>query len=355
MLDIFHCTAPVQELYNRHYNAEKEKKLPVPLVTIQRVTPPKSERHPMTFEQLSMFTAAAGSDTFFDAAEQLHTTQSTLSKQIRRLEEELGFALFDRSRRCAFLTPAGEAFLPEADALLSHYQNVMDKMSAYKVNAKQSLSVGTLPILAQYDLMAPLHAFIKENPALAVSVTEAEEPALLEGLETGRFSMILARDSMINQDRFAFYPVIQDRLVVVLAAAHPLASCNTLSPEELSREPLLLMHPYTCIYQLCMSLFAARGLTPHVLRTARQESLLSAIGLQEGIGLLPAENLRVFRHDSLVTVDVPQAPPLWVGIACKKEHSAPAPIPAGSGKNAGSKTISQSAQALAAALKYEYH
>lgn len=278
----------------------------------------------MTFEQLSMFTAAARSTTFFDAAEQLHTTQSTLSKQIRRLEDELGFSLFDRSRRCAFLTPAGEAFLKEADDLLSHYQKAMDRMSTYRVNSNNTLSVGTLPILAQYDLMAPLHAFIKENPALSVSVTEAEEPALLDGLEQGRFSMIIARDSMVDQQCFAFYPVAQDRLVAVLAAAHPLASRKTLSLEELSREPLLLMHPYTSIYQLCMSLFAERGLKPHVLRTARMESLLSAIGLQEGIGLLPARNLHSFRHEGLFTIEIPQAPPLRVGIACKKDLSSPA-------------------------------
>ncbi len=306
----------------------------------------------MTFEQLSMFTAAARSTTFFDAAEQLHTTQSTLSKQIRRLEEELGFSLFDRSRRCAFLTPAGEAFLKEADDLLSHYQKAMDRMSTYRVNRSHTLSIGTLPILAQYDLMAPLHTFIKENPALSISITETEEPALLEELEQGRFSMIIARDSMIDQHRFAFYPVTQDRLVAVLAATHPLSICSSLSPEELSREPLLLMHPYTCIYQLCMSLFTARGLTPHVLRTARMESLLSAIGLQEGIGLLPAKNLHSFRHEGLITIEIPKAPPLWVGIACKKELSTPALISAGSDENTGKKTISQTAKSLAEALKH---
>ncbi len=303
----------------------------------------------MTFEQLSMFTAAARCDTFFDAAEQLHTTQSTLSKQIHRLEEELGFSLFDRRRRSAVLTSAGEAFLPEADDLLSHYQAVMDRMATYRVNVTQPLSVGTLPILAQYDLMAPLHRFKKEDPSLHICVTEAEEPALLEGLEQGRFSMILARDSMIDQDCYAFYPILQDRLVAVLDARHPLAERKTLSLEELSQEPLLLMHPYTSVYQLCVSLFAAHSLTPHVLRTARLESLFSAIGLEEGIGLLPAGNLQAFRHDGLVTVELPQAPPLLVGIACKKEKAASRHSEVRS--SAGQKGITQTAKAMADALQ----
>ncbi len=304
----------------------------------------------MTFDQLSMFTAAANCVTFFDAAEQLHTTQSTLSKQIRRLEEELGFSLFDRSRRCASLTPAGEAFLPEAEGLLSHYRTVMDKMAAYRGNSCSPLSVGTLPILAQYDLMAPLHAFQKTNPALPLSVTEAEEPALLEGLQQGQFSMIIARDSMIDQDHFTFFPVTCDRLVAVLAASHPLADKSVLSLEEISRQPLLLMHPYTSIYQLCMSLFEEQNLTPHVLRTARLESLFSAIGLEEGIGLLPARNLLSFRHDGLITIELPQAPPLWVGIACKKADTASGHTFSGSAGFADTKTILKTAQALAEAL-----
>ena len=62
----------------------------------------------MTFEQIDCFIAAVHADTFFDAAELLHTTQSTLSKQIQKLEKELNLQLFDRSRRNAVLTPAGE-------------------------------------------------------------------------------------------------------------------------------------------------------------------------------------------------------------------------------------------------------
>ena len=68
----------------------------------------------MTLEQIDFFLMAVRCDTFLEAAENLHIAQSTLSKQIQKLETELNLPLFDRTRRQAVLTPAGELFLQEA-------------------------------------------------------------------------------------------------------------------------------------------------------------------------------------------------------------------------------------------------
>ena len=71
----------------------------------------------MTFDQIQYFIAIAECNTYFDAAEELNISQSALSKQIIKLEKELGVALLDRSRRKASLTPAGETFYQDALAL----------------------------------------------------------------------------------------------------------------------------------------------------------------------------------------------------------------------------------------------
>lgn len=73
----------------------------------------------MTLEQIDFFLMAVRCDTFLEAAENLHIAQSTLSKQIQKLETELNLPLFDRTRRQAVLTPAGELFLQEAAELSS--------------------------------------------------------------------------------------------------------------------------------------------------------------------------------------------------------------------------------------------
>ena len=110
----------------------------------------------MTFEQLDYFIAAVQCDTFLDAAETLHISQSALSKQIMKLEKELDIQLWDRSRRSAVLTEAGHMFYEEALNLSKEYRRTLFRISEFKEKAGQRLSIGTLPILSQYHLAAML-------------------------------------------------------------------------------------------------------------------------------------------------------------------------------------------------------
>lgn len=283
----------------------------------------------MTFEQLEYFIAACQCKTFFDAAEQLHTTQSTLSKQIKKLETELSVTLFDRSRRSASLTPAGEAFYPEAMHLLNQYTAMRQKMHAYchASACVLSLSIGTLPFLSQYALMPLLNGFKQAHPEISVRITEAEEEELMNGFLQKRFDLVLLRETMIDPDEDGFFPLARDTLSVMLPESHKLAACKHLSLSQIGKEPFLLMPPYTSIYQLCRKLFSDAGITPSVIRTSRVESLIGAVSLGEGISLFAESNFKLFQHPGVVAVPLLEAPKLSVGAAYKKtgaDSAAPA-------------------------------
>ena len=273
----------------------------------------------MTFEQLDFFITTVQSETFFDAAEKLHTTQSTLSKQMKKLEKELDLTLWDRSRRSAVLTPAGEAFYKEALKLSHQYHAMLHTMQAFRQPDSRTVCLGTLPILSQYGLTAPLNRFAKLHPKVHLSIFEVEEQELLSGFSQDKFDLILARETMIDQSLCHFCPVATDRLCVMLPAAHPLAGKSQLSLSEIAGENFILMHPYTSIYQLCQKLFEQAGITPHILRTARMESIISAVQFGEAISLFPESNFNLFRHPGVVAVPLSDAPELRIGIASKKE------------------------------------
>lgn len=279
----------------------------------------------MTFEQLQYFIAAVESDTFFDAAEKLHITQSTLSKHIKKMEKELQISLFDRQGRSALLTEAGKLFYQEAQSLFASYQQTLHKLEAFRVpspNNKSSLRIGALPILTQYNLAAPIHAFMEKHPEISVSLSEAEEPELLSGLEKDQFDLIFARETMITKEHLTFLPLATDRLSVMLPAQHPLANQSFLSIPDIALENFILMHPYTAIYQLCQKLFSNAGITPNILRTARMESIISAVRFGEAISLFPESNFQTFAHQGLVAVPLLHAPKLVVGMAYKKEQES---------------------------------
>ena len=137
----------------------------------------------MNFEQIRCFIAAAEEPTFLDAAETLHITQSSLSKQIRKLEKELDIALMDRSRRKAALTEAGETFYREALVLVRQYDRMRSRMASCRAASEQILRIGALPVIAQYGLTARLKSFRDLHPNARIILDEAEEQELLEGIK----------------------------------------------------------------------------------------------------------------------------------------------------------------------------
>ena len=129
----------------------------------------------MTMEQIDFFLMTVRCDTFLEAAENLHIAQSTLSKQIQKLESELNLTLFDRTRRQAVLTPAGELFCQEASELSRQYHQMLQKMRHFKESERQPLRVGSLPFLTQYHLTSRHPRFAHTHPEVELMLEECEK------------------------------------------------------------------------------------------------------------------------------------------------------------------------------------
>ena len=279
---------------------------------------PKRQVLPMTFEQIDYFICAAQSRTFFDAAEAMHISQSALSKQIMKLEKELDLVLWDRSKRSAVLTPAGEFFYKEALKISRQYHRSLEAVSHFKDSETQALHIGTLPFLSQYHLTSQIHSFCSAHPEIPFSLKEVEDQELLAGLENDHFQLVFIRKNMVDPKLYTFHLLTEDRLVAVLPAGHPLSAKTSLDLTELKRDPFILMPPHTSIYRLCMRSFHNAGIHPQILRTARAESIVSAVEIGEGISLLAESSFHLFRQPSLIAVPINGLDKLSIGIACKK-------------------------------------
>lgn len=289
----------------------------------------------MNFDQLRCFIAAAEEPTFLDAAETLHITQSSLSKQIRKLEEELDLTLMDRSRRKASLTEAGEVFYREALVLVRQYERMLNRMASCRAASQQVIRLGALPVLAQYGLTARLKSFRDLHAGAEILLEEAEEQELLDGISYGKYDFIIAREDLVRSDDFLTYPLAEDELVAVLPARHPaVRSCGAgeapgstaaLSLTQIRDEPFILMHKYTSVYHLCMREFARQGITPDIIRTARVETIISAVAEGEAVSLIPRSNLELFFHTGIASV--PLDPPVSLNLVlAKKKRSGSTPF-----------------------------
>lgn len=275
----------------------------------------------MNFEQLTYFIAIVENDTYFNAAEYLHMSQSNLSKQIIKLENELAIDLFDRSYRSAVLTDAGRLFYNDALQLIDQYHKVLQHIDDYKKSNEQNLHIGTLPIQTQYNLTSIFNRFKNQNPNIHISIDEVEEYDLIIGLNQDKYDIIIARENMINSKQYDTYPIAEDELVVVLPSSHKLAAHSTLDFNLLSGENFILMNPYTSIYKLCMQQIKKYNIDANIVGTARTESIIGAVSFNEGISLLPKSNFEIFNHKNVVNIPFTNPIRLSVVIA-KKKHSS---------------------------------
>ena len=274
----------------------------------------------MTFEQLQCFIASVEEKTFLDAAHSLYISQSSLSKQIMKLEQELGVMLWDRSRRKAGLTEAGNIFYQDALILLKQYSQSRNRLDRFRTESQLTLSVGTLPILTQYQLTPGFRDFQAAHPGIRLSLHEVEELELMEGCEKGIYDLVIGREAMFYGANCQTQLIAGDQLAAVLDSSHPLAFRSSLCLEELKDEDFIFMNPYTSIYNLCVIRCREAGFSPRILRTARVESILSAVLIGEGISLLAGNSVRIFKPEHIAVIPLTPKIPLPVVLARHKER-----------------------------------
>ena len=276
----------------------------------------------MTFEQLSYFIAIVENDTFFDAACEMNISQSSLSKQIMKLEKELDLTLFDRTTRSATLTQAGEFFYNEAKQLIENYKLTLENIQNFKSLHENKLHIDVLPIQTQYNLNALFNSFRKENPDIKLQITEVEDDRLIEGISKNEYDLIIARETMFDKSQFKTYQLAKDELIAAISSEHKLSQRDKLTFDDIKNENFILMNPYTSIYQLCINKLKENNIDANIIRTARTESIIGSVAINEGISLLPKSNFEVFHQKNINTISLEPQIALSVVLAKHKKTAS---------------------------------
>ncbi len=217
------------------------------------------------------------------AAEELHLTHSAVSQQIRNLEEQLGFELFERRGRRVVLNPAGEALLRSVEPALAQIDDGVQAAAAAASGSAQRLRITTLPSFAQRWLLPRMGRWRERHPQLALEIDASQQvvdlqregfhAAVRQGL--GPWPGMVA-ERLFNQPM----PLI---LVGSPAAARRLLGAQ---PEAIAREPLLGDS------ELWDKWFAAAGLRTHVVPVASfNDAGLMLQAAEQNLGLAIAREL----------------------------------------------------------------
>jgi LysR family cyn operon transcriptional activator len=193
----------------------------------------------MELRQLKYFIKAAELQNFTDAAAALFITQSTLSQQIKQLEDELQLPLFDRVAKRVRLTEAGRTFLPYARKTVKDAEDGRDQLKDLL-----NLQTGTLVVGATYGLTNLLAKAILEfntkYPNIKLQIGFGTTQDLLTKLEQGRLDMML---SFIPEQETPFIQsekLFSSCFALIVHKDHPLAKTKQVNIKKLSEIPLLL-------------------------------------------------------------------------------------------------------------------
>ncbi len=274
----------------------------------------------MTMNQLTYFVAAAENKSFLEAGEVVNLSQSSLSKSLQRLEEELGVKLFDRSKRSCSLTEEGRVLYQGALKILENYKETMLELKQVSSSLHGAVRLATLPVLAQYNLTSLLKEFTTENQGIELMIDEMEDLRILQELDNGTCDLAITRKDCLLKDNYRIFPLATDELVLVTSLEHPLASRTMVSLKELEHEPFILMNKHISIYGLCINACIANGFTPNVIRTARVESILSAVAENEAISLLLKKNIGVFLHEKVAMIPLEEKIQSTIVLASNKNQ-----------------------------------
>jgi DNA-binding transcriptional LysR family regulator len=147
----------------------------------------------MELRHLRYFVAVAGEENVSRAALKLHVSQPALSRQIRDLEDEIGFKLFERSAKSVKLTAAGKTFLTEAQAVLQRAGEAVKAARAVATGSHGELHVGYAPSLAVRILPPALRAFQEEMPRVRVKLHDLSIEEMHTGLRQGTLQLAARR------------------------------------------------------------------------------------------------------------------------------------------------------------------
>ena len=193
----------------------------------------------MDLRHLRYFVAVADAGSLTVAAEQkLHTSQPSLSRQIRDLEEEVGVPLMSRSVRGVELTAAGQAFLNHARMALHQAEAAKEAAVRAAQPARPTFAIGFLSG-SEIGLLPEVTRILRDElPGIEITLSSDYSPSLAKALKRGRLDAAFMRPEEDMGD-LAFELVRTDPLIFVLPSDHRLASHEAIGPREILNEPFI--------------------------------------------------------------------------------------------------------------------
>lgn len=283
----------------------------------------------MTLTELRYIVALAETGHFGKAADKCYVSQPTLSIAIKKLEEELDIALFERNRQLIQPTPLGARIIHQAQYVLEQAGKIKELANAGKDPLGSTLALGAIFTVGPYLFPLLIPQLQKLAPKMPLFIEENYTAVLREKLRKGELDAIIIALPFTEPD-VDIAPVYEESFVVLLPADHPLAKHKNINMEDLLEETVLLLGEGHCfrdqVLNACPGLKSSMANVDPSLRSMVEggslETLKHMVASKLGITILPQSAAQT-SYDSKLLITRPFAsdpPKRTLALAWRKSY-----------------------------------
>jgi LysR family hydrogen peroxide-inducible transcriptional activator len=246
----------------------------------------------MNLRALQYFVKLADLRHFSKAAEACFVSQPTLSTQVRKLEDELGVQLVERSPRKIMLTPVGEEIAERARLVLSDVDQIRAVARCAGDPADGNLRLGLFPTLAPYILPHVVPTIRKRYPNLRLQLAEEKTEDILKMLQQGELDAALLA-LPVDDEGMDVEILFKEPFVLALPGGHPLGEKSRITLQDLNGSELLLLDEGHCLRNHALEVCALAGAHERVdFHATSMETLRQMVAANVGITLMPILSIK---------------------------------------------------------------
>jgi len=257
----------------------------------------------MDINGLKYFIAVVKYNSFTLASQELCISQSSLSKHIKSIENELGIILLDRSTRNVKPTSAGHDFLAFSNEVIDSFNKVNIKLQEYKQREKGRLILGTVPVMSQYGITALIASFNKAHPKIKIEIIEANAEEIIKLLDDSKIDLAFVRTISLPSNNYKVMPLVDDELVIITPKDHPFSKRESINLSEASNENFIFLDTGRGLYDLFINSCENVGFTPNVFYTnTRIETIIGLVREKVGVSLLMNKVIDLFDKNEISVI-----------------------------------------------------
>lgn len=244
----------------------------------------------VTLTQLEYIVAVDIHRHFGRAAESCFVTQPTLSMQIKKLEEDMGVIIFDRSKQPLIPTDVGQRLIDQARVVLSESAELKNIIEDHRNEVSGLLRIGIIPTLAPYLLPRFIGHYKRTWPNIIIKVEELTTASIIELLHKDLIDVgILV--TPLKENKIIEKPVFYEEMLIYANANHPLHQKKEITPVDIATPDIWLLSDGHCfrdqVVNLCSYMSGAGGGLPFQFEAGSLETLMNIVNVEGGITLIP--------------------------------------------------------------------